>query len=86
MKFLVPLSAGLLERGLNYPTWFCVKGDTRGLLRQKLLDESKDGIESGQARLMKLIDHMYAAPIAIHTQEANQQHCWMGEPCLTKIL
>ena len=23
---------------------------------------------------MKLIDHMYASPIAVHTQEANEQH------------
>src|ERR1700722_10347602 len=48
------------------------------------------GIEAGQARLMKLIDHMYASPIAIHTQEANEQHYELPtkffEYCLGKHL
>lgn len=85
---MVPISTGLMERGL-LPDVVLRKG-IRGLLRRKLLDESKDGIEAGQARLMKLIDHMYAAPIAVHTQEANEQHYELPtkffEYCLGKHL
>jgi len=88
MKFLVPLSSGLLERGL-LPDMVLRQG-MRSLLRQKLLDETGDGIEAGQARLMKLIDHMYASPIAIHTREANEQHYELPtkffEYCLGKHL
>jgi len=88
MKSLVPLSTKLLERGL-LPDVVLRQG-MRGLLRQKLVDEAKDGIEAGQARLMKLIDHMYAAPIAVHTQEANEQHYELPtkffEYCLGKYL
>ncbi len=88
MKFLVPLSTQLIERGL-LPDVVLREG-IRGLLRQKLLDESKGGIEAGQARFMKLIDHMYAAPIAVHTQEANEQHYELPtkffEYCLGKHL
>jgi len=88
MKFLVPLSAKLLQRGL-LPDVVLRQG-IRSLLRQKLLDESKEGIEAGQARLIQFIDHMYAAPIAIHTQQANEQHYELPtkffEYCLGKRL
>src|SRR5271163_1267371 len=88
MKFLVPLSAGLLEQG-RIPDLVLRQG-MRSLLRQKLLDESRPGIEAGQAKLMQLIDHMYAAPIALHTEEANQQHYELPtkffEYCLGKHL
>jgi cyclopropane-fatty-acyl-phospholipid synthase len=46
----------------------------RQLLRQKLIDESKDGLESAQARLIKLIGEMRKAPIAVNTKDANEQH------------
>jgi len=88
MKILVPLSSGLLERGL-LPDLVLRQG-IRSLLCQKLLDEARGGIEAGQARLMTLIDHMYAAPIAINTKEANEQHYELPtkffEYCLGKHL
>ncbi len=72
MKFLVPLSTGLLERGLLPDS--SIRWGMRRLLAQKLADEAKDGIEAGYARLMKLVHHMQSAPIAVHTKEANEQH------------
>jgi len=88
MKFLVPIGSKLLERGV-LPDLALRRG-IRALLRQKLLDESRDGLEAGQARLMKFIDHMYASPIAVNTQEANTQHYELPtkffEYCLGKHL
>ena len=88
MKFLVPLTAEMVKRGV-LPDLVLRQG-IRGLLRQKLIDESRGGIEVGQARLMKLIDHMYASPIAVNTKEANEQHYELPtkffEYCLGKHL
>ncbi len=72
MKFLVPISQKLLERGLL--TDSVVRFGMRQLLAQKLKDETKDGLEFGYARLMKLVHHMQSAPIAVNTKEANEQH------------
>lgn len=72
MKFLVPLTQPLLEKGL-LPDGV-IRWGMRRLLRQKLMDEAQDGIESGYARTMALVEHMKQAPIALHTQDANEQH------------
>ena len=88
MKFLVPLSTKLIKGA--FACYIVLRQGIRGLLRQKLMDESKDGIEKAQARLMKFIDDMYAAPIAIDTKEANEQHYELPtkffEYCLGKHL
>ncbi len=72
MKFLVPLTQPLLEKGLLPDALLRI--GMKSLLAQKLLDESKGGPEKIQARLMHLIHHMHASPIAIHIHEANSQH------------
>src|SRR5579872_7406039 len=46
----------------------------RKLLKQRLLDENKGGVEAQQAHLMALIDRLKASPIAVNTADANQQH------------
>lgn len=46
----------------------------RKLLKQRLLEEDKGNTEAQQAHLMQLIAELKASPIAINTQEANEQH------------
>ncbi len=46
----------------------------RNLLKQRLQDEAKGNTEAQQAHLMQLIDELKASPIAVNTQEANEQH------------
>jgi cyclopropane-fatty-acyl-phospholipid synthase len=46
----------------------------RNLLKQRLKDENKGGVEAQQAHLMSLIAQLKASPIAINTADANQQH------------
>jgi cyclopropane-fatty-acyl-phospholipid synthase len=46
----------------------------RKLLAQRLKDERKANVELQQAHLMTLIDELKASPIAMNTDEANEQH------------
>jgi len=46
----------------------------RRLLKQRLRDEGKGDTEERQARLMSLIADLKKSPIAIHTEQANEQH------------
>lgn len=46
----------------------------RRLLKQRLADENKGGVEAQQAHLMELIRELKNSPIAVNTQEANEQH------------
>ncbi len=46
----------------------------RKLLKQRLRDENKGNPEAQQAHLMQIIEDLKASPIAINTQEANEQH------------
>lgn len=46
----------------------------RKLLRQRLADENKGGVEEQQAHLMALIAKLKASPIAVNTADANTQH------------
>ncbi|GAC1303098.1 MAG: cyclopropane-fatty-acyl-phospholipid synthase family protein [Mucilaginibacter sp.] len=46
----------------------------RKLLKQRLLDENKGGVEAQQAHLTALIDQLKTSPIAVNTADANQQH------------
>ncbi len=72
MKFLVPLSQGMVERGL-VPD-LALRFAMRQLLAQKIKSEKEEGVEFGQARLMKLIHHMHGAPVALNPGAANEQH------------
>ena len=53
---------------------FLLRRGIRNLLKQRLIDENKGGVEAQQAHLMLLIAQLKAAPIAVNTSEANQQH------------
>ncbi|MGZ3932026.1 MAG: SAM-dependent methyltransferase [Bacteroidia bacterium] len=46
----------------------------RSLLKQRLQEEHKGSCEAQQAHLMQLIGELKSSPIAINTQEANEQH------------
>ncbi len=46
----------------------------RRLLAQRLRDERKANAEEQQAHLMSLIDRLKQSPIAVNTQDANEQH------------
>lgn len=46
----------------------------RKLLKQRLRGENKGSSEAQQAHLMALIDELKASPIAINTEDANEQH------------
>ncbi|MCA9400976.1 MAG: class I SAM-dependent methyltransferase [Candidatus Omnitrophica bacterium] len=63
---------GLLEKNL-LPDFVIRKG-IRGLLKNKLEDESRDGTEFGYERLINFVNHLKASPIAINTKDANEQH------------
>ncbi|QKJ32329.1 class I SAM-dependent methyltransferase [Mucilaginibacter mali] len=53
---------------------FLLRQGIRKLLRQRLADEDKGGVEAQQAHLMALIAELKASPIAVNTTEANEQH------------
>lgn len=72
MKVLVPLTQGLIERGLLPDE--LIRWGMRKLLEGKLVEERAQGPEASQARVMALIKQMRASPIAVHTADANQQH------------
>jgi len=46
----------------------------RQLLRQRLAEEGKGGLEAVQERFMALVAKLKTSPIAINTAEANEQH------------
>src|ERR1700761_7253157 len=53
---------------------FLLRAGIRKLLKQRLADENKGGVEAQQAHLMSLIDKLKASPIAVNTADANTQH------------
>jgi len=53
---------------------FLLRKGIRRLLKQRLEEENKGGVEAQQAHLMGLIDQLKASPIAVNTADANQQH------------
>lgn len=53
---------------------FLLRVGIRKLLKRRLQDENKGNTEMQQAHLMQLIEELKASPIAINTQEANEQH------------
>ena len=53
---------------------FLLRKGIRNLLKQRLNDEHKGNVETQQAHLMALIEHLKASPIAVNTADANQQH------------
>jgi cyclopropane-fatty-acyl-phospholipid synthase len=62
----------LIERN-KVPDFLLRKG-IRKLLKQRLKNENKGGVEAQQAHMMWLIKHLKSSPIAVNTVDANQQH------------
>jgi len=69
---------------------FLLRQGIRKLLRQRLKDENKGGVEAQQAHLMTLIKSLKTSAIAVGTADANQQHYEVPTPfyqyCLGKNL
>ncbi len=61
-----------LERDL-VPDWL-IRTGIRRLLRARLREEGRGGIEAQSARLHDFVERLRKSPIAIQTQAANQQH------------
>jgi cyclopropane-fatty-acyl-phospholipid synthase len=55
------------------PDWLIRLG-IRRLLRERLREESRGGLESQAARLAVFVERLRTSPIAIQTRAANQQH------------
>lgn len=53
---------------------FLIRIGIRKLLKQRLIEEKKATVELQQAHLMQLITELKNSPIAINTDEANEQH------------
>jgi cyclopropane-fatty-acyl-phospholipid synthase len=66
------ISYQLLERNL-LPDWL-IRYGIRRLLADRLREEDKGGVEAQQAHLMQLVESLRQSPVAIATQEANEQH------------
>jgi len=68
MKALFSLmEAGLVPRTL-------IRAGVRRLLAQRIMDESRGGIDGIDERRRAFIREMDASPLAIHTKAANDQH------------
>lgn len=78
------LSMRLLERDL-VPDRLIRQG-IRKLLRERLDEEDQGDPEAQQKRLMALIAHLKASPIAINTSEANEQHYEVPTEFYTHVL
>src|SRR4051794_32797043 len=61
-----------LEKDL-VPDWL-IRIGIRRLLRERLRDEARGGIEAQSARLHDFVERLHNSPIAIQTKAANQQH------------
>lgn len=66
------LSHQLLERDL-LPDWL-IRHGIRRLLADRLREEHKGNVEAQQAHLMAFVESLRHSPVAIATQEANEQH------------
>ncbi len=62
----------LLERDL-VPDWL-IRQRIRSLLAERLQEQQAGGPEAHQQRLSALIAQLKSSPLAIHTQDANEQH------------
>lgn len=70
MKLLMILT--LLEKNLIPDGLIRIR--IRQLLRQRLAEEGRGGVEAVQERFMALVAKLRTSPIAINTAEANEQH------------
>lgn len=69
---LVKCFSQFLEKGLIPDV--LIRWGIRRLLKQKLKDENRDGIELAYERKMQFINKLKSSPIAILPEQANKQH------------
>jgi cyclopropane-fatty-acyl-phospholipid synthase len=69
---MTPLESYLLVRNV-FPDSLLRFG-IRRLLRQRLAEEDRGGVEAQRAHLLKLVRELSVAPLAIETAAANAQH------------
>ncbi len=62
----------LLEK--NILPDFLIRYGIRRLLKQRLLEENRGGLEQDHVHFLKLVEELKNSPIAINTGEANEQH------------
>lgn len=79
-----PLSLKLLERGVIPDALIRLR--IRQLLRQRLQEEEQGSEEANQAQVMRFIAQLRESPIAIHTQEANEQHYELPPEFFERVL
>ncbi len=72
MKSLAATTQPLIEKGLIPDP--LVRFGIRGLLKEKLKKEQQCLEESGNQRIQQMVDFLKKSPIAVNTQEANEQH------------
>src|ERR1700749_1259171 len=51
-----------------------IRRGIRNLLKERLREENRGGVEAQTEALQQFIAELKASPIAINTQEANEQH------------
>ncbi len=76
--------SSLLEKDLLPDV--ALRSGIRGLLKQRLIDENKGMQDAQQEHFMKLIAELRSSPIAVNTQEANEQHYELPAEFFTKVL
>lgn len=62
----------LLEK--NKVPDFLIRKGIRQLLKQRLRDENKGSVDAQQQHFMELVRELENSPIAVNTQDANEQH------------
>jgi len=67
---------GLLDRWLTQDVFpdSLLRFGIRRLLRQRLQEEDRGGVEAQRSHLLNLVSELRASPIAIETAAANEQH------------
>ncbi len=72
MRKIFNITQGLLEANLIPDP--IIRWGIRGLLKDKLVEEQKLKAQFGAKQKEKLIEFLKSSPIAVNTQEANEQH------------
>ncbi len=78
------LTTRLLERDL-LPDWV-IRAGIRRLVAARLRQEDRGGPDAQQRHLMEFIARLRASPVAIHTDEANEQHYEVPTGFFTQVL
>jgi len=84
MRELMKISNRLLEGGFIPDP--IIRFGIRGLLKDKLIEEAKFDQQLGSNRVEQLVKQLKDSPIAVNTQEANEQHYELPAEFFTLIM